>query len=204
MVADKKPSMIPAFDTFRVKYKDIFDVKEFYDALHEWLMEHDWRDEEDDGEHWETYYDERVLQNEMKEMRIFWRLVKFPPPSSYLQFYLDIDFKCLGMGKTEIIRDGQKIKTGKGEMELTIRGYIDKKYESKFDSDNLLKYFTKIFTNRIYRKNLEEKKKVFYNEAYEMQNFIKNWLKLKRYLPYEETRTFFPSAAFPSHLKEEK
>ena len=27
---------------FRVKFKDIFNIKEFYRALHEWLIEYGW------------------------------------------------------------------------------------------------------------------------------------------------------------------
>src|SRR3989338_1108665 len=33
---------------FRVKYKDIFDIKGFYESLHEWLMEYNWKDPEDE------------------------------------------------------------------------------------------------------------------------------------------------------------
>ena len=30
----------------RIKFKDIFDLKGFYESLREWLLEHDWGDEE--------------------------------------------------------------------------------------------------------------------------------------------------------------
>ena len=53
-------------------------------------------------------------------------------------------------------------------------------------------------------KQLEERKKELYREAYVLQTFIKQWFKLKRYLPYEETKSFFPSAAYPSHIKSEE
>ena len=56
---------------------------------------------------------------------------------------------------------------------------------------------------RFLSKELEDHRKELYREAYIMQNFMKQWFKLKRYLPYEESKSFFPSYAWPSHKKEE-
>jgi len=47
------------------------------------------------------------------------------------------------------------------------------------------------------------KKKALYRETYELHNFLKQWFKLKRYLPYEEHKNFYPSYAWPSHIKKE-
>jgi len=49
----------------------------------------------------------------------------------------------------------------------------------------------------------EQRKKELYQEVYQLQNFLKQWFKLKRYLPYEETKNYSPSYAWPSHLREE-
>ena len=103
---------------------------------------------------------------------------------------------------TEVVVKGRKIKTNKGEVEMGIRAFIEKNYESKFDENKFLSQVKEIFTNRIYKKNLEQRKKELYQEVYAFNNFIKQWFKLKRYLPYEEIKGFFPSQAWPSHLKE--
>jgi hypothetical protein len=58
------------------------------------------------------------------------------------------------------------------------------------------------FRIKEFRGEFEIQKKMLYQEAYELQNFIKQWLKIKRYLPYEEEKSFFPSRAWPSHIKE--
>ena len=57
-------SLFPEFSPMRVKYKDIFDMKAFYEALHEWLQEYGWKDYEDQvgaGDHWESFYGERIV-----------------------------------------------------------------------------------------------------------------------------------------------
>jgi hypothetical protein len=199
-------SLFPEFSPMRVKYKDIFDMKAFYEALHEWLQEYEWKDYEDQigpGDHWESFYGERVGQGGAKEVWIRWRVYKKAPESDQLTYYLDIDFHCIALISTEVVVQGRKIKTNKGEVEIIINSYIEKKYESQFEKNPFLKHFKDIFTNRIYKKNLEQRKKELYQEIYAFNNFIKQWFKLKRYLPYEEVKGFFPSQAWPSHLKEE-
>ncbi len=196
----------PAFPGFKVKYKDVFDFKEFYTALQEWLLEHEWMDPEDKGDgkdHWESFYGERIAQDGSKEIWIRWRMYKPAPQAAFLNYYLDFDYHCLALSGTEIVKEGRKMKVHKGEVELEIKGNIEEVYKSKFDQDQFLKEIKEIFAKRIYRKTLEQRKKEYYQEAYELQNFIKQWFKLKRYLPYEEVKNFFPSQAWPSHLKEE-
>jgi hypothetical protein len=218
---DKNYPMIrifPAFQPMRVKYKDVFDLKGFYEALHEWLLENGWKDKATKLDYWENYYGERIAQGGMREIWIQWRPWKIPNDDMMLEYYLDFDWHCIAVTNTEIVRDGKKIKLNKGEVELKIRAYIEKTYERKLTKPTkkelekmgslerlffpLIRPFLKLFTKRAYKNEIELRKKELYQETYAMQNFIKQWFKMKRYLPYEESKTFFTSQAFPSHLRE--
>jgi hypothetical protein len=194
-------SIFPTFQPLRIKYKDIFDMKEFYIAIYEWLEENGWKDQEENLSHWERFYKERVGQGGVKEIWIQWRPYKVAEGAP-LTYYLDFNFHCVGLMKTEVIKEGRKMKVNKGEVELVIKAFIEKNYEKGFKSDSILKHILKLFNNRIYHKVIEQRRKELYQETYALQNFIKQWLKLKRYLPYEESKNFFPSYAWPSHLKE--
>ena len=194
-------NIFPPFNPIRVKYKDIFDLKGFYETLFEYLKEHGWDDGKGGVEHWESYYGERIDQSGAKEIWMNWRLAK-DADGAPLKYYLDFTWHCIAISKAEIVRNGQKLSMNKGEVELKIWAFIEKKYEGAFNQHSFLKMFTNIFTKRIYRKALEARKKELYQETYALQNFIKQWFKLKRYLPYEETKNFYPSAAYPSHIKE--
>ena len=194
-------AIFPDFQPMRIKYKDIFDLKAFYESLHEWLQEQGYVDLEDELDHWENSYRERIAQGGLREIWIQWRTTK-KPDDLKLRYYLDFDWHCVALTTTEIVRNGQKMKLNKGEVELKIRAFIEKEYESEWKNHWFLKHFIKLFTNRIYVDRLEMREKELYQEAYALQNFIKQWFKLKRYLPYEETKGFFPSVAYPSHLKE--
>jgi hypothetical protein len=194
-------AIFPDFQPMRVKYKDVFDLKAFYEALHEWLLERGWKDPEDEIDHWENYYGERITGGGMKEIWIQWRPFR-QPMDSKLRYYFDFDWHCIAVTSTEIVRNGQKIKLNKGEVELKIRAYVEKRYEIEWKKHWLLKHFITLFTKRVYNDTLEQREKELYQEAYELQNYIKQWFKLKRYHPYDESKVFFKSVAYPSHMKE--
>ncbi len=196
---DRFISIFPEFAPLRVKFKDVFDLKGFYEEFWEWLKEQGWKDMEDKLDKFERFYGERVSAGGVKELWIRWRPYKPAEGASYLTYYFDIDFHVLGLTSAEIIKDGKKIKTDKGEIEITIKAFVEKNYEEKFAEHSLLRHMIDIFSLRVYKKTLEDRQKELYREAYVMQTFIKQWFKLKTHLPYEETESFFPSKAWPSH-----
>jgi hypothetical protein len=187
---------------FRVKWKDIFNVKEFYRAMHEWLYEYNWIDMEDKIDHYETLYFEKVGLFGDKELWCRWRPQKIPTENSYYKYHLDLDFHYLYLVPTEIVREGKKFKKDiyKGEVEVWITALIELDYNGEWSKHPVLRYFNKLFPNRIVYKDIyDEHRRELYREAYILQNFIKQWFKLKRYLPYEETELFFPSRAYPTY-----
>ncbi|MDP3698319.1 MAG: hypothetical protein Q8R47_01900 [Nanoarchaeota archaeon] len=201
--------IFPEFSPLKVKYKDVFDLKAFYEELWEWCKEHGWKDWETDLDTFERFYGERITTGGVKEIWIRWRAWKPAEgtPSikqngkevGYLTYYLDIDFHVLGLGSAEIVKDGKKIKADKGEIEISIKPFIEKNYEYEFEKHSILRHFLDLFTGRVYMVKLEERRKELYREAYVMQTFIKQWFKLKTYLPYVQGENFFPSKAWPSH-----
>lgn len=175
-------------------------MKELYKVLHDWLMDNDWRDTDEGNDHWESYYAERTTGGGAKELWIWWRLSKPVRYAPYLRYHLDIDFHGLGILPTELVKDGRKMNVHKGEIEMKIKGAIELLYTSKFKENVLLRNLERVFTKRIYKVQSEREKEL-YQELHAFYNFIKQWFKLKRYLPYEEKKGFYPSQAWPSHQK---
>lgn len=207
----KKPSknlisLFPPFSPMKVKYKDVFDLKAFYESIRDWLTDAGWQGETDDGEidfdHWETFYGERIDRTGAKEIWIRWRLAKEPEKAPFLKYYWDLNIRVIGLSSVEIVKEGRKIKTDKGEMEVTIRAFIEEKYKAEFEKKAILKQVKDLFSQKVYKKTLEDRRKELYQETYVLQNWIKQWFKMKRYLPYEESRGFYVSQAWPSHVKE--
>lgn len=201
MPKKKTEGQLVKLPSLKIKFKDIFDLKDFYVALHEWMLEHQWKDKEEGNDHWESLYYEMIRAGGAKEMWLWWRLFKPAPEASYLSYYLDLDFHVIGLTDMEVIKDGKKIKTNKGEVEISLNSFLELKYTSKFAEHPFLKFFEGMFTRRIYSSKTEREKEL-YQEVYALNNYIRQWFKLKRYLPYEETKPFFQPKALPSHLKE--
>ena len=137
-----------------------------------------------------------------KEIWLRWRPHKIPGNNNYFKFHIDLDFHFLYLLPTEVVRDGQKHKKDifKGEVEVWITALLETDYKGEWENHKILKYFNKLFPERIFRKQIvDEHKRELYREVYILQNFIKQWFKLKRYLPYEETPLFHDSKAYPTH-----
>ena len=202
------PNVIQAAQ-FRIKFRDIFKLKEFYKAVHFWLDESEWSSTESDGkkpegkDHFETLYLEKQGGKGEKEIWWWWRLQKIPTGNSYYKYHLDFDAHVLYMFPAEIMRDGKKFKVDNGEVEMVVSSYIQFDYAGEWSSHPILRSFNKVFPRRIFFKDLYDNHKLeLYRETYVLQNFIKKWFKLQTFLPYEQTAEFHPSWAYPGHKKE--
>lgn len=194
----------------RVKFKDVFNLKELYEALKDWLIEYGWGGVESDGkwegpadEHFEVLYLERIYPAGEKEHWWYWRLQKVPYPNSYIKWHLDIDWHNVMIVPTEVMREGKKLKAHKGEVEIKMWAYLEFDVGNKWSKHPILKLFNKVFPRRIFKKEIYDDHKIeLYREVYTMQAYLKKWMKIKSYLPYEEITPFRPSWAFPEWKKE--
>ncbi len=190
-----------------VKYKDFFNLEELYKAIYFWLKDYEWTGTdgkfETSGEEdaFETMYHEVVYLGNVKEIWMWWRLVK-DTGNPYIRWHMDIDWHILGLKVQEIMVGGNKVKAHMGECEIIIKTYIEYDYKRQWEKNIVLNYFSDIFPKRIYRRRLyEEHKKDLYEETYILQTFIKKWLKLKNYIPFEQIEAYHPSYSYPSHTK---
>ncbi len=192
----------------RIKYKDIFNLKELYIHTYEWLLEHGWSSVDasgkiEDNEWWESLYLEKIGGRGEKEIWWWWRLQKLPTNNSYYKYHLDLDAHVINLNPTEVVRDGKKLKAHKGEVEVMVWAYLEFDYKGEWSRHPILKIFNQVFPKRIFKKELYESHKLeLYREVYLLQDFLKKWFKLKRFLPYEEVAAFHPSAAYPEWKKE--
>ena len=189
---------------FRVKYKDFFDLRKFYEDIHDWLKEKGYTDLEDKKDHYEILYLEKIDTAGFKEQWMRWRPQRVPNNSKYYRYWIDFDWHNVGIGKADIVKQGKKLKVNKGEIELSVAVYLELDYQGLFEHSPILKFFRQLFRERIFRIDIyEDRKRELYREVHEMENWIKHWFKLKRHLPYEETELFFEGHSWPTHRQEE-
>jgi hypothetical protein len=187
----------------RVKYKDVFHLKNLYVMLHEYLYEEGWqgtptpikgKDKHAPGSHAniEKLYLEKFCQKGLhsggKEMWIWWRVQKMPESkmSSYVKYKIDMDFHMVYIQDREVMHQGKKMKIQWGEMEIFIRPYMELDYLDQWENHWLLKHFHETYQKRILSHELEKREKELWREAYRLQGVIKKYLNMRSFIPIPE------------------
>lgn len=191
--------IIASVPEFRVKYSDVFSLRNLYIMLHELLLEEGWHGNEGAADHEdiETLYSENVYQRGIhrggKELWFWWRASKFPEGkySSYLKNFLDIDAHVVYLQNVEVVHQGKKINAQRGEIELFFRARIESDYgHEKWENHWFLKYMKPIYEKKILLKEIEKREKELYRDVYRVQAKIKQYLQLRTFIPVPEP--FFP------------
>src|SRR3989338_8808589 len=197
-MSDEGEHKIIEIPEFRVKYNDVFSLRNLYMMMRTTLLEEGWKgaDGTDDGSDFETYYSENMFQKGGhrggKEMWIYWRLQKdFGPanrPNPYFRNHLEIDMHMVYMENIEVVHMGKKMTAQKGEIEMFFRPYMNADVGGKWGAHKLLRHFRHIFEDRLMRVEVEKKEKDLWRESYRIQNKVKQYLELRVFsaLPPEQ------------------
>ncbi|HYD02825.1 MAG TPA: hypothetical protein VEC16_00850 [Alphaproteobacteria bacterium] len=178
-----------------IENEDTFHLKNLYKLIKEWVEEEGFVDiygERGGGGNPETFYLERISASGSKEHRIRWRLLKTPNGSNYYRFFLKLDFITINMKSIEVMHQGYKMKTDRGDVIINIEAWLQLDYKDEWKDAPILKneFFQKLFRNRIYKEQIESHKIDLYKASYRLQNTIKQYLKLKTL--YEMPKPFHP------------
>ena len=137
---------------WELEFVDVFEFKNFYKQLHDWLGEEGWSDPEG-GENWEYLYYEKVIPPEgVKEHRIWWRIHMKPNNSNYVRYVAKIEYRGLYMKPIEIVMNDKKYKTWKGDITIYFESWLQLDYKNEWNKHWLLKHFDKFFRERIYKR----------------------------------------------------
>ena len=187
--------VIASVPEFRVKYNDIFSLRNLYIMLHEMLLEEGWLGKEGNNtehEDIETLYSENVYQKGIhrggKELWFWWRALKFPEGkfSGYLINKLDIDAHVVYLQNVEVVHQGKKMNAQKGEIEMFFRARIESDYNGEWDKHWFLKHVKPIYEKRILHTEIEKREKELWRDAYRIQSKIKQYLQLRTFIPVPE------------------
>ncbi len=170
-------------DGLSVKYEEVYDMKELYKLVRDWLISEGFASDKKD-EYMEEFYLENHNQTRGREIWVWWRTSKVPHGSIYFKYYLNVDFHVLGMKDVEIMYKGQKVKAQKGEVEVIINAYIELLPEAKLKGP--LKVFSDLFRKRIYKGEIKEHEDKYREDVYRLQGLVKQFLELKGFLPESE------------------
>ncbi len=181
----------------KVKYKDVFNLKNLYVMMHEYLLEEKWFGKEGpwasspDKQHRdiEKLYLEKFQQKGLhsggKELWIYWRLFKRPEGrySGYVRYKLNIDFHGVYLQDREIIHQGKKIKVQWGELEIMFKGTVETDYNKEWEKHWFLKHWKELYENRIMSQEMEKHEKQLWREIYRLTAVVKRYLDMRVFIP---------------------
>ena len=185
---------VVAIPEFKIKYKDVFSLRNLYIMLHETLLEENWRgpDGETDHEDIEKLYSENVYQKGIhlggKEIWFWWRAQKFQEGkySGYFLNRLDIDAHVVYVQNVEVVHQGKKMNVQNGEVEMFFRPRIELDYRHEWEHHWFLKYAKPIFEKRIMHAEIEKREKELWRDAYRIHAKVKQFLQLRTFVPVPE------------------
>jgi len=179
---------------FRVKYRDVFSLRNLYLMLHEMLLEEEWRGKDGEADHSdiETLYSENVYQKGIhrggKELWFWWRASKFSEGkySGYIRNFLDIDAHIVYLQNVEVVHQGKKMTAQNAEIEMFFRAKLVTDYNKEWEKHKFLKYMQPIYEKRIIHAELEKREKELWRDVYRIQAKIKQYLQLRTFVPVPE------------------
>ena len=182
---------------FKVKFNDVYHLKNLYIMMHEYLGEEGWFGSLGKGMSYvhrdiESLYSEKFFQKGLhrggKEMWVYWRLWKFAEGkySGFFRNQIDVDMHMVYTQDIEIMHHGKKMKVQKGEIELFIRPKLELDYANEWGDHWFLKHFKKLYIDRIMSQEVAKREKELWREAYRFQGKIKKFLNLRIFIPVPE------------------
>ena len=179
---------------FKIKYRDVFSLRNLYIMLHETMLEEGWfgSDKSMEGDDVEILYSENVYQKGIhrggKELWFWWRLWKYSEGKSetYFRNHLDIDAHIVYLQNVEIVQQGKKMTAQNCEIEFFFRPRIEKDFRKMWANHWLLKHLKHIYEARIIVGEIDKREKDLWRDVYRIQSKVKQYLQLRNYQPVTE------------------
>jgi len=153
----------------KIKHSGIFDFKETYRVLFEWLMDQGY-DVNEKG------YKEVIGAGGAKEIEIEWEAYR--KVSDYFQFFMAVRWHIMGMTSVEVEIDGVKQKMNKGQFEIEVRTVLLKDYEDRWSTKPIIKFLRTFYDKYLLKERVEQYEGKLIGEMDEFVSQCKAFLNL--------------------------
>ena len=153
----------------RVKHTGVFDFRETYRILMEWLLDkgYDFN---------EKAYKEKVLPGGAREIEIEWEAVR--KVSDYFRNILRVKWHLIGITKVEVEIDGVKQSMDKGQFEIEAQAILQKDYEERWSNRPTLKFLRTFYDKYLIKERTTQFEEKLIIELEEFLGQCKSFLAL--------------------------
>lgn len=156
--------------TFMVRQKaGLFSFSELYGFMFRWLDSEEYTTDEKE-------YTEKVKPNG-KDIFIEWRARR--RISDYFRFYVQIIISVIGMTEIEAEKEGTKLKLNRGEIRIDVNVFLEKDYESKWETSPIAKFMRGVYDRYIIKGRILQYQIKVRDEAINFTDQIKAFLALE-------------------------
>jgi len=153
----------------KIKHKGIFNFKDIYQVLYNWLMEQGYVLNE-------KSYKESLGAGGTKDVEIEWYAKR--DISDYFRFVMEVKWQILGMSEVEVEIDGIKQKTNKGYIILEIKTTLEKDYENRWENRPFFKFLRTFYDRYLIPSRIENYEGKLLGEMDEFVAQIKSFMAL--------------------------
>ncbi len=130
----------------KIKNTGIFNFKDFYSFVYDWLREEGY-------DVFEKKYSEKV-SGDSKQIEIEWDADR--EISDYFKFRINMYWLILGMKSVEVQKEGQKVKMDTAVTEIKFKAILVKDYEDRWENSTFWKFLRGIYERYIIKSRIEE------------------------------------------------
>lgn len=188
--------------TFELEKVSLYKVKPLYEALHNLLADDGWQDPRG-GANFEDLYWESINGQGMKDIHVWWRMIKFPrhsnPSSKHpnFRYALKIDFQGLAITKAEMAYEGKKKKVENADFVIRFWMWVQFDWQDKI-KNSIFKNFSGFIQNRLMKKEVKYHKDWLYNYGEKLRGIAKDYLEMEE--AGERPRLFHPEGGFKNQF----
>jgi hypothetical protein len=155
--------------SMKTKGKGVFDMAELYQNMKFWL------DFQGYGNAEQTFQEEKYVERikgDSKQIEIRWRADKIF--NDYVSYTIGITFFIIGLKDVQIEKDGKKIGSNKGEVEIRFNAKLNLDWKNKWKSNSI----QSLYNNFIIRDKIESHKTDLYNKTYTLYDEVKKFFEM--------------------------
>ena len=156
----------------KIVQKSVFNLEELYKMMYRWFELRDYKFNEQE-------YKETDLGGGAKNIEIRWNA--FKEKDDYVKFVIDPSFLIVALTKVEIEKEGLKVKTNQGEVEINIRAFLEKDYDNEWNKKPVRKMLREIYDKYVVGARIESYAGELKEDLYSLVNEIKAFLNLHRF-----------------------
>lgn len=155
----------------KVSYEGLFDAKEFFKAINDWIDSH--RYDQVEKKHAEVIKPEqKSVSFEMQSSRSI---------TDYAKIVMTIKINMDDLKDVVVEQDGRKKKLNQGKVSVAIDGFIETDYEHRWETKPAFYFLKSLWEKYVYNPYTNEWKQRVKDDVQSLKTTIKAFLNLFRY-----------------------